>query len=107
MKLVIPDKENPDNPSENITDPPKVREHMTAHYLKIFNKQELNRHQDSLNNFLLEENDPAPYEEFLGRRIPEQLKNEIEGSLSIPELNEALHQDMKPNFNTIAIWFHC
>ena len=97
VKLVIPDEENPENPPEVITDPPKIRSHMTTHYQKIFKKQDLNRNPDCLKNFLLEGDDPAPYEEFLGRRIPEHLKNEIEGLLSKPELEEALHKDMKPN----------
>ncbi len=82
VKLVIPDEENPDNPPEIITDPPKIRTHMTEHYQKIFKKQQLDRSQDCLKDFLMEGDDPAPYEEFLGRRIPEHLKKEIEGLLS-------------------------
>ena len=97
VKLVIPDEEHPDNPPEIITDPPKIRTHMTKHYQKIFKKQHLNRSQDCLKDFLMEGDDPAPYEEFLGRRIPEHLKKEIEGLLSKTELEEALHKDMKPN----------
>ena len=69
MKLVIPDKENPENPPEIITDPPKIRSHMTKHYQKIFNKQNLDRNPECLKDFLLEGDDSAPYEEFLIRRI--------------------------------------
>ena len=43
MKLKIPDEKNPDNPPKVITDPPKIREHMTSHYQKIFKKQDPNR----------------------------------------------------------------
>ena len=91
VKLVIPDEKNPDNPPKVITDPPKIREHMTSHFQKIFKKQDLDHHENSIANFLLEGNDPAPYEEFLRRQIPDHLRNELEGLLSKPELEEALH----------------
>ena len=97
MKLVIPDEKKPENPPKVITDPPKIREHMTSHYKKIFKKQDLNRHENSLKNFLLEGNDPTTYEEFLRKRIPYHLKNKLERLLSKQKLEEALQRDMKPN----------
>ena len=80
-----------------ITDPPKVRKHMTDHFQDIFKGQNLEHNANMIANFLLEDDDPAPYEEFLRRRIPDQLRNELEGLLTQTELDEALQNDMKPN----------
>ena len=38
VKLVILDEKNAENPPKVITDPPKIREHMTSHFQKIFKK---------------------------------------------------------------------
>ena len=48
-------------------------------------------------NCLLQDNDPATYEKFLSRKIPDHLKNELEGLLTQAYLEEALQKVMEPN----------
>ena len=70
---------------------------MTEHLQEIFKGQDQDHNANMVANFLLQDDDPAPYEEFLWRRIPDHLRNELEGLLTQTELDEALQNDMKPN----------
>ena len=51
----------------------------------------------NIEDFLTHDDDPAPYDEQLKRQIPEELKMELEGFLTEPELEESLLNNMKPN----------
>ena len=42
-------------------------------------------------------NDHKPYEELLRRQLSEEVKQELERSLTLNELEESLFKDMKPN----------
>ena len=70
---------------------------MTEHFQEIFKAQDLDHNANMVSNFLLQDDDPAPYEEFLQRRIPDHVRNELEGLLTQAELDEALQNYMKPN----------
>ena len=59
MKLVVPDKKDK-KVMITITDPPKVRKHMTEHFQEIFKGQNLDHNANMIANFLLEDDDPAP-----------------------------------------------
>ena len=48
-----------------INDPPKIRKHMTEQVQEIFKGQDLDHNANMVTNFLLQDDDPAPYEEFL------------------------------------------
>ena len=70
---------------------------MVEHFQEIFHKQDLNRSHDSIKDFLLLDDDNKPQTELLNRQISEELKQELEGPLTLTELEDSLFNDMKPN----------
>ena len=64
VKLVIPDEKD-EKVLKIITDPPKIRKHITKHFQEIFRGQDLDHNANMVSKFLLQDDDPAPYEEFL------------------------------------------
>ena len=69
---------------------------MTTHFQDI-SKLNKSARIKKIKNFLLTDDDPACFEELLRRQIPDELKLELEGLLTVLELQEALFEDMKPN----------
>ena len=52
---------------------------------------------DIIKEFLMEDDNIKPYKELLSRQISEELKIELEGPLTLTELEDSLVKDMKPN----------
>ena len=63
-----------------------MRQKITEHFQEIFKSQNVNKDKDKIKDFLTSDDDPKPYEKLLNRQIPEELKEELEGFLTILEL---------------------
>ena len=66
---------------------------MVGHFQDIFNKQDLNTKTDSIKDFLMEDDNNKPFEELLSRQLSEELKQELEGPLTLTELEDSLFKD--------------
>ena len=82
---------------EIICQPAEIRKKMAEHTQDIFTRQPIDNNPNSIRDFLLEDDDPKPYEELLSRQLSEELKQELEGPLTQTELEDSLFNDMKPN----------
>ena len=100
MSLVKEDtatNEDKDKEPEIVNKPAEIKTKMADHFQGIFNKQEVDKTPNCIVDFLLADNDQQPYEKLLCRQLSEELKQELEGLLTLNELEEALFKDMKPN----------
>ena len=79
------------------TNPPEIRSEMTKFYQQIYKKQTLNHSTNSIEDFLTSDKDIDPLREAKSRKIPENLRNELETELTKEELTTALMKNMKPN----------
>ena len=61
-----------------ITDPNKIRNETANFYQKIYNKQKVKSSVDDIKNFLESDNDHSAWETVQSRKIPENLRNELE-----------------------------
>ena len=47
---------------------------MAEHFQGIFDKQDMDKNQNCMSDFLLDDNDQKPFEELLCRQLSEELK---------------------------------
>ena len=84
---------NPENPNTKIesTDQEVIRSHARSFYQKIYNEQhKVTPNKDDIKNFLLMDDDNAPWDSFQKRKLPKELIESMEGDLTMDELHEAL-----------------
>ena len=82
---------------DTITDPTKIRKKMQSTFQTIFDEQNVDNSLTAIEDFLLLDNDEEPLNELNRRKIPNNIKLEMEGNLEDDELTKALLEDMKPN----------
>ena len=85
------------NITDTITDPENIRKKMKSTFQAIFDEQKVDTSETAIEDFLLLDSDNEPLAELDKRKIPENIKMEMEGKLKDDELNKALLTDMKPN----------
>ena len=79
-----------------ITDPAKIRATVHKDFQKIYSKQEgLKTDAEDLKKYLNSDEDTAPYEEFLKRKLNFAEKTKMEGKIEEHELTECLFKKMK------------
>ena len=71
-----------------LTEQQTIRNEMARAFQDIYNKQHnLNDTEKDIREFLDSGGDWAPYQEFLKRKIPEEMSNSMEGLLTDEELS--------------------
>ena len=78
-------------------DPTIIRTTMEKFYTNLYTEQDVKASKDDILNFLKSDNDITPSDILTTRRIPNNIKDEMEVPLSKEELTNALFKDMKPN----------
>ena len=68
---------------------------MRTFYQNIFNRQKVEEGTKAIDEFLKLCNDDNPYKELLNRRISDELRDSMEGQISLQEMKKALKEDMK------------
>ena len=96
VKLILPNKDMDKEP-EIVNKPTEIRNKMAEHFQEILNHQNIDKNPNCIADFLLADNNPKPFEELLCRQLSEELKQELEGPLTLNELEESLFKYMKPN----------
>ena len=105
IKLCVPDptKPNPKEPDKKqetvtITDPEELRDTMKSFYQEIFNFQpNVKDTPKDLENFLNSGDDPDPWEELQRRKIPKQMRDNMEGNITVSQMTESLEKHLKPS----------
>ena len=93
-KLNIKDPKNPNEKTET-SDQKVIRDYTKSFYQKNYNEQhKVTPTQDNIKEFLLMDEDSSPWENFLKRKIPQELSESMEGDLTMDEVQEALFKHM-------------
>ena len=83
---------------EEIIDPSKIGDEMKTFDQNIFNRQEVKEGMEAIDEFVKLDNDDNPYQKLLNRRIFDEIRDSMEGNMSLQEMTKALNEDMKGTF---------
>ena len=83
---------------KTITEPEELRTEMKNFYQNIFSQQDnVEGSPKDLKKFLMSKEDPAPWQEFCKRRIPDDMRDQMEGQIELKHLTESLEKKLKPS----------
>ena len=68
---------------------------MKEFYQNIFIRQNVNEGTEAIENFLILDDDEDPFQEWLNRRISDEMRDSMEGQMSLQEMTKALKEDLK------------
>ena len=79
----------------NTKDKIEIRDEMKTFYQNIFNRQIVKEGTGAIEEFLKLDDDENPYQELFNRRISDEIRDSMEGKMSLQEMTKAQNEDMK------------
>ena len=70
---------------------------MENFYQQIFNRYNVNKGTEDIDDFLKLDDDDSPYQELFNRRIYNDIRDSMEGLITLQEMTKALNEDVKGN----------
>ena len=64
---------------------------MKIFYQNILNRQKVKEETEAIDEFFKLDNDDNPYQELLNRRISDEIRDSMEGNMSLQEMKKALN----------------
>ena len=64
---------------------------MKTFYQNNFNRQKVKEGTEAIDEFFKLDNDDNPYQELLNRRISDEIRDSMEGNMSLQEMKKALN----------------